>query len=206
MEQRTTFCAFILAGGRNSRMGTNKALLRTAADSPNLIERVIDRVRSAGARNIYILANEPDPYEYLDLPVVRDEAGVQGPLAGIISGLRASPCDHNLTLACDMPNIEVGFISYMTSVIGDYDALVPRWADERGNLHLEPLHAVYRRSALPKMESCASRGEFALHSCLKHLHVRYIEGAQLLPFKPARFMFRNLNSQAEWKDFVCDGP
>ena len=206
MEQRTTFCAFILAGGRNSRMGTNKALLRTAADSPNLIERVIDRVRSAGARNIYILANEPDPYEYLDLPVVRDEAGVQGPLAGIISGLRASPCDHNLTLACDMPNIEVGFISYMTSIIGAYDALVPRWADERGSLHLEPLHAVYRRSALPKLESCASRGEFALRSCLKHLDVRYIEGAELLPFKPARSMFRNLNSQAEWKDFVSDGP
>ena len=108
-------------------------------------------------------------------------------------------------LACDMPEIDAQFISYMTSISGDYDALVPRWADEGGNLHMEPLHTIYRRSALPKLESCVSRGQFALHSCLQNLHVRFIEGAELLPFKPAPILFRNLNSEDDWEKFVSDG-
>ncbi len=188
----------------SSRMGVNKALLRQSEDSPTLIERVIERVRQAKAQEVSIIANVSAPYEFLGLPIVGDDVKGIGPLGGIIGGLRASSCERNLVVACDMPGINPDIIAYMASINGDHDAIVPRWVDRLGRVRLEPLHAIYAHSSLPKLMACVASGNIALHTCLETLAVRYVDEQELAGFAGATNSFRNVNSPADWVNFLED--
>ncbi len=61
--------AVILAGGKSSRMGSNKALLEFGDET--LIER-LSRLLKEGFDEILISANDPEPYRFLGSPIVRD--------------------------------------------------------------------------------------------------------------------------------------
>ncbi len=61
--------AVILAGGKSSRMGSNKAFLKLNGKA--FIERQIDLLREM-FDEIFISANTPSEYEYLNLPVFKD--------------------------------------------------------------------------------------------------------------------------------------
>lgn len=131
--------AYVLAGGRSSRMGADKALLpfhgRTLLDRAlELARTVTASPRIVGSREKYAAYGE----------VVEDAYPGQGPLAGIHAALRASSTDFNLMLAVDTPLLKPEFLRHLASRAGSTGAVVtvPRTAD--GQLH--PLCAVYRRS------------------------------------------------------------
>jgi len=192
------FAALVLAGGQSSRMGTNKALLQAYPDGPTLIEIVIEKVREAGAQEVFIVANMREPYDFLGSPIVEDAIKDIGPLGGILGGLRASTCEQNLVVACDMPNINPAVIRKMTWLIGKYDVVVPRWVDSAGAVHVEPLHAFYSQASLSKLEACIVAGVFAPLACLPSLHTRYMEDAELAPFENLASIFRNMNRPEDW--------
>ena len=200
------FCALILAGGTSSRMGVNKAFLRASKEGPTLMERVLERVLQAGPVETYIIANESSLYESLDLPIVGDDVPGIGPLGGIISGLRASRCERNMVVACDMPNIDPRIIAYMSSIDGECDVIAPRWVDPYGEVRVEPLHAIYMISALPMLRACMDAGDLAIHNCLHKLNVRYADEAELEGFEGATNSFRNINSQGDWLNFLENCP
>ncbi len=196
------FAALVMAGGQSSRMGTNKALLQAHPGGSTLIEIVVEKVRQAGAQEVLIVANVREPYEFLGLPIVEDAVAGAGPLGGIMGGLHASNYEQNLVVACDMPNINPLVIQHMAALTGECDAVVPRWIDSSGAVHVEPLHAIYARAAQPKLEACIADGVFALHGCLQGLHVRYVEEEELSHFGNAADMFQNINRPDDWTLFT----
>ena len=198
------FAGLVLAGGLSSRMGTNKALLQAQPGSRPLIQIVVDKVRQAGAQEVLIIANLRQPYEFLGLKIVEDTIVGAGPLGGILTGLLASSYEHNLVVACDMPNINPHLIRHMAVLNENYDIVVPRWYDSSGTAHVEPLHAIYSRAALPKLEACIALGVYSLQACLPSLDVRYVEGEELVPFGNAEGIFRNLNYPEDWAVFSND--
>lgn len=183
-------------------MGTNKALLQAHPGGPTLIEIVVEKVRQAGAQEVLIIANMREPYEFLGIPIVEDAMKGAGPMGGILGGLRASTCEQNLVVACDMPNINPLVIRQMAALTREYDVVVPRWIDSAGAVHVEPLHAIYSRASLPKLEACIAAGVFTLHVCLPGLRARYIEEAELAPFGNIAAIFRNINRPEDWSSFA----
>src|SRR5437868_193761 len=91
---------FLLAGGRSSRMGRDKALL--AVGNSTLLEIVAARVRDAAGSVIVI--GPPDHYAYLGLTVQADLIPDCGPLGAVYTALKTSEADWNLLVACDMPS------------------------------------------------------------------------------------------------------
>ena len=97
--------ALLLAGGRSSRMGENKALLPFG--SGRLVDHVLKRLKAQCAP-VYLNAAEDIPFTS-DIPSVRDDiSGYAGPLAGVAAGLRRVRADlpdisHMLTAAVDTP-------------------------------------------------------------------------------------------------------
>jgi molybdopterin-guanine dinucleotide biosynthesis protein A len=92
--------AAILAGGKSSRMGANKALI-TFRGTP-MIDAVIGAVRPIAAE-IIIVADDGAPYAPLRLAVVPDIHPDRGPLGGLHAALNASLTEDILLLSCDIP-------------------------------------------------------------------------------------------------------
>lgn len=96
------FTAIILAGGKSTRMGTDKGLV-LMNDIP-MVERVISAVKKAGLSEIIIVSNNTE-YKQFGLPVFPDVIPGKGPLGGIYTGLLKSSTVKNLILSCDVPFI-----------------------------------------------------------------------------------------------------
>jgi molybdopterin-guanine dinucleotide biosynthesis protein A len=102
--------AIILSGGKSSRMGRNKALLKIG--DKTIIERVRDQMQKI-FKDVILITNTPDEYKFLDLPIYEDIYKHQGPLAGIHSGLLNSETDTNFIISCDLPLISKEMIEYL---------------------------------------------------------------------------------------------
>jgi len=136
------FSAVILAGGRSSRMGRDKAWLEV--DGRPLLARQIQIAVQTGAREIFISGREEADYSGFGHPVLRDLFVGAGPLAGIERALDAAAWPLVLVLAVDLPQMDPEFLRGLGADAADEIGVVPR-LDGR----IEPLAAYYPRKAQP---------------------------------------------------------
>jgi molybdopterin-guanine dinucleotide biosynthesis protein A len=186
----------VLCGGENRRMGGNKAFLDFAGKP--LIERIIATLRTV-CRDVIVVANEPELYAAYGARVVADAVPVKGSLVGVYSGLKNSPADLNFIVACDMPFLNSAVISFLAGLANeDIDAVVPMVADR-----CEPLHAVYRRSALAVIEDQIERRNLRISDALARMRVRYVPQQEVSCFDPMLQSFRNINTPQEYQEALC---
>lgn len=138
--------AVILAGGKSSRMGENKALL-PMKEKTN-IAKIAGELEKV-TKQLLIVTNTPEDYCFLGYPMTTDQYPGLGPLAGIHAGLSSSGTEVSIAVACDMPFIHAGIAQEMLDAADGYDAVVPEIEGR-----LQPLFAVYKKSCLPVLTSC----------------------------------------------------
>lgn len=134
------FSAVILAGGKSSRMGRDKATLTLAGET--LLERQIKLVRAVGATEVLISGGAGRDYSRFGGPVLTDHFPHAGPLAGIQSALQM--CRHQLllVLAVDMPNMTATALKELIEQSDGQIGVIPRLAGRA-----EPLAAIYPKLA-----------------------------------------------------------
>ena len=115
--------AIILAGGKSSRMGRDKAFLKI--EGVPMIRRQLKLLRKF-FKKITIVTNSPHKYKFRNVKIIKDIVPGQGPLGGIYSGLMASKSFHNFVLACDMPFIDLSLVRYMCKKARGYDVIIPK--------------------------------------------------------------------------------
>jgi len=135
----------ILAGGKSSRMGRNKAFLELG--ELTLIERIINMGKEAGITEIIVVTNEIKKYEFLDVKIVNDYYPGMGPLAGIHSGLIHSKHLNNFVIPCDMPFVATDIINILLLNQTDCQVVVPMMDGK-----YQPLTAIYTRDCIPFIE------------------------------------------------------
>jgi molybdenum cofactor guanylyltransferase len=179
----------VLSGGKNTRMGANKAFL--AVDGERMIDRAVRILREACCE-IIVVTNEPLDYLDLDATVVTDIFKGMGPLAGIHAGLFHAANPRAFVCACDMPYLSAPFIRHLLSLAGGYDIVVPA----RGG-RPEPLHAVYSRKCLPVIRRLLEQNERKVTGFYKGFRVRTVEEAETERFFAGRDPFHNVNTREE---------
>ena len=186
--------AVILAGGDSRRLGIDKALLEL--DGQTLLSRVVQKLAPL-SDDLIVVTNSPEDYEHLGLGVrfVPDERPGEGALMGIYSGLKAATYLSALTVACDMPFLNMSLLRVMLDKIAGHDAVVPRL---EGGL-LEPLHAVYGKRCLPFMASLLAQGRRRIAAFLDQVDVFYVEQATIDRLDPSGLSFMNINTAADWQ-------
>jgi molybdopterin-guanine dinucleotide biosynthesis protein A len=171
---------FVLAGGRSTRMGRDKALL--PAGPRTLLEHVAELVREA-AGNVTLIG-PAERYAHLGIPMVPDAVESQGPLGGLFTALEATSADWNLIVACDMPGLTAEFLRTLLDAaeLAGKDCLAPVTAQG-----IEPLCAVYHR----RVASAAAR---ALHAKLLKMQdfARSLDTVEWPVADPA--ILRNVNT------------
>lgn len=161
----------ILAGGKSSRMGTNKALLNI--NGKTVIETVCDKLDSI-VNNIIIVNNSFEDYQFLGRKMVKDEWREMGPLAGIHAGLSASETERNLIVACDMPFISAQLGTILLEQLSNYDVVVPEIS---GQLH--PLFAAYRKDVKIEVENALEQNKLRIRGIFQNLHVKTMDETEL---------------------------
>jgi len=159
--------AIILAGGRSSRMGSNKALLKVGEESN--IMRVRNRLQKDFSK-IILVTNHFEDYRHLNLPMVSDYYPGQGPLAGIHAGLVYSSTPVNLVVACDMPFISSTLSRFLIEQIAEDDMVVPR---QDGRLHT--LFSVFKKSMVSVIETTLNNNKYRIQDLFSQVKVKIVE-------------------------------
>ncbi len=100
-----TFTAALIAGGRSSRMGSDKAFLDWHGRP--LWEVQLARLREVGATELLVCGRKEQRFSGEDFRQVHDPVEGLGPLSGLANALRAATHDTVLVLAVDMPFVTV---------------------------------------------------------------------------------------------------
>ncbi len=186
--------ALLLAGGKSSRLGTDKAKVKLDGESV-MIQAIAEKL-SELSEDIVVSTNGRR-YEDITIPVrwATDIKPGAGSLMGLYSGLLAVKHDYAIAVACDMPFINIELLKYMLSLPRDYDALLPRIGDKT-----EQLHSIYARKCLPAMEKFLGSGRLKITAFLDEINVKYISEDIINRYDPQHLSFFNVNTAEQLKE------
>ena len=192
MDSRSGIAAIILAGGRSTRLGRDKAS-EVLLGRP-MLQHVIDRVQALVAEIVVVRAREqllPDVASAAPLRVAEDDFESRGPLGGIYSGLMATAADRSLVVACDMPLLSRPLLEEMVRRSAGCDVVMPVLA------YPEPLHAVYSRDCIAPIRERIEAGQLKITNFLGAVGVCYVREEECRALDPDLRSFTNTNTQAD---------
>jgi molybdenum cofactor guanylyltransferase len=184
---------FVLAGGRSSRMGRDKALLDVGG-VPLLVRTMLLVESVVGSATVI---GESAGIRALGLSTVPDDWPGVGPLGGIATALRVSRAPWSLVVACDLPYLTKAWLEYLVSraLASDADAVIAMNASGA-----EPLCAAYCESAEPAIRSAVSLGNLKVRSMLENLRGEVIEPEEWKRFDSDGYLFKNMNSPEDYEE------
>ena len=177
---------FVLAGGRSTRMGQDKALL-TLGGEP-LVKRGVRKLSKVCAE-VAIAGGAENLMQFGR--VIPDESSGCGPLAGIVAALEQSSFEWNLFLAVDAPFVPVSVLKALLFMAAGSPSVCVM---ARTQGVMQPLCAVYSREALAVLRQELVAGRWKI--------TRAIEAAgpvKVVDFDDASW-FANLNTPEEFAE------
>ena len=185
--KKTKFSVGILAGGKSTRMGQNKALMEF--NNNTLIGRISKEFKHNS--EVLVSAAERGVYEELGFRVIYDEHKDIGPIEGIRRVLMSASEDYVFVCAADMPFVNREIAEYIAEFISsDYDCYVV--ADEE---RLHPLCAIYSKKVLPVIEELIAKGKYKLTEIFNNVRTKFIS---LEHTNFDRKVVRNVNTRDEF--------
>jgi molybdenum cofactor guanylyltransferase len=181
--------AVVLVGGEAQRAnGQEKYFFMYQGRT--FIERLVDSLEEV-VDEIILVAKSPQQcrrfHRIRGIRCITDIRRGIGPIGGLHAGSLAARGEFIFVSACDMPCINPAVIAHLFDSIDNYDAVIPRWNPDM----LEPLHAVYRRTAL--LTYLESHDSLSLRAMVRNLSALYVPVDELKMIDPSLKTFTNIN-------------
>jgi len=192
MKTENDIAVYIIAGGKSSRMGTEKGLVQLGEH--NFIEKILLTAKKISS-HIVIVSNN-DAFKYLPFLVIEDDVKNQGPLRGIATALKHSQHNKNIVLSCDIPLINENVLLYLQNHHDKFDITVVK---HQGSA--EPLCGIYNKSCLSKIEELLNNEEFSIYKALANFNTQYLNIDKEEFFSP--LLLSNINSPAELEKIIA---
>ena len=188
--------AFILTGGRSSRMGTDKSLL--PIEGQTFTGRIAETLLKL-TDTVSVVGRETD----LRLPAVPDVYPQWGALGGLHAALTACKRDWAIVVACDLPFVTAELFLFLAEKRMDHEAVVPIQEDKRP----QPLAALYR------VEPCRQRATELIEAgrrrpldLLEAVKTRWVSFAEIRNLDQAQRFFVNINTPSDYYEATRSGP
>lgn len=159
----------LLAGGRSTRMGQDKATLRVGGRM--LAGRVLDALREVFATTL-VAGDRPD-LATPETPCVADRYPGSA-LGGIHGALAAAATPWVFVAPCDLAHPDPRLMRHLAQRREGFDVVVPR--TDGG---LEPVFALYHKNCLPHIERLLSQGSFRVYDFYDHVRTLHVEARDL---------------------------
>jgi len=179
------FAAVLLAGGRSTRMGRDKATL--LIDGQPLWQRQLATLRALHPAELFISGRRDGPYAAAGVEIIEDAIPDLGPLGGIAAALHHAESPLVLVLAIDLPAMTAEFLG---TLLQDARPTVPR-----RNNNFEPLAAIYPKSAHPIAEELLREDDRSLQRFVRRLIEDDLAQARSIVTEEWS-LFRNVNHPA----------
>ena len=166
--------AIILAGGKSTRMGFDKALMKIRGKP--IVEIIIQQLRAV-FEDIIVVTNKSEEFTGLDVIVTEDILKGSGPLGGIHAGLMLSKSKYAFLAACDMPVI---------SEKGDW---------------IEPFHALYNKDLAYDIKTNVQSGKYKIFDVIREKYIVKISEKKVREYSPGLDIFINLNHIKDLEEF-----
>ncbi len=188
----------ILAGGRSSRFGRDKAL--EVWHEKTLLEHVSTALEGCDER--FIVGGNLERYGFLNLPVHPDLELHQGSLYGLARALKLAKYPRVAVAACDTPNLTRNYWEFIAN-FSDFEVVIPENADG----FLEPLAAIYRKKSLKQVKTALEVENLKMTGWFEQfigerahsrapLQVRVVKWSELEPHFEAN-LFLNANTPSD---------
>jgi FdhD protein len=189
MPDPSSLDAVLIAGGKSSRFGEDKAFLDWNGEP--LFQRQLKKLQALGPNQLWLSANGDQDYGELPNGVIRvddDDEGL-GPVGGLLNVFKRSEAERIVVLGVDLPLMEEGFLA---KLVDDDSGIVPKT-----QRYWEPLAAVYPREAmLAILESAMEQGNRKLQRLLDKAEQSGVTRAYAVS-EGEGLLFTNLNSRED---------
>lgn len=186
MKAIKNITGIILAGGKSSRMGTDKGFL-LLNDKP-FVQYSINALKPLVSK-IMIVSDNTD-YDVFGLKRINDNTKNAGPVAGICSGLHASSTEYNLILSCDIPLINSEILQKLIDNIDDDSQIIQVKSQGKSM----PLIAIYKKDVANTFNALLKNNERRLRVAIKSC-----KSKNIILEKEHEFSTMNVNTQNELK-------
>jgi molybdopterin-guanine dinucleotide biosynthesis protein A len=186
-DDKIAFTGVVLAGGRSTPMGRDKALL-ALLNGQMLLDRALAVLSGFGASEILVSIGRDKTYGRPDTRELPDVQADCGPLGGLHACLAAAKEPLCVVLAVDLPAMTPEYLR----------RLVTRTQAKRGIVPVidssaEPLVAVYPQEELAEVQRALGAGEFSMQKLIRRLEQDGL--VECVPVAPGdRPLFANWNS------------
>lgn len=186
--------AAILAGGQARRLdGRNKAALRLG--HAVILEQQLAVLRAVVDQTV-IIASDDTPYRSYGVPIIPDLVPGAGAIGAVYTAIRSASTARTLVVACDMPFLNVPFLSHLVAAGSDVDIAIPRTA--RG---YEPLCATYSRRCADPLRRQIEAKHLKVSDVLaavRGLTIRELGPEEIAPYGQDEVLFFNINTPDDY--------
>ncbi|MBI2127420.1 MAG: molybdenum cofactor guanylyltransferase [Thaumarchaeota archaeon] len=193
--------AIVLAGGKSSRMGENKALM-TLMDK-KMLTHVIERVEEVVDSIVVAIGFQEDPDQYrMAVPphvsIISDSVNLRSPLVGMLAGIEFLSADYVSVHPCDTPLLEPSLLHHLFRRAEGHDAAISVTRDGR----VQPLNAVYKASVTySSCKEALRRGDTKCKKMIERLRdVIFLNSEELMKFDPDLRTYINVNTKKELEE------
>jgi molybdopterin-guanine dinucleotide biosynthesis protein A len=183
----------VLGGGAGKRLGyIRKSQIKIGGET--IIQRQVRKLSSLFKGVLYITS----PLEKeIELPSgvrrIFDIKPGEGPLIGLLTGLKSTSGEGVFLIGCDMPFIKEELVERILFYAqGGYEIVSP--LSEKGP---EPLASFYSKTVLPLVEEAYQRGERKLISLFSSAKTYYLGKREVKSIDPDMISFFNINKPSD---------
>jgi len=166
MIDKKHITGIILAGGKSSRIGSDKGFL--LLKNKPFIQHIIEAMQPL-VNEIIIVSNNLE-YDIFKLKRVNDLIKDSGPLAGVHTGLHYSNTENNLVLSCDVPLINTETLKKLTEQVDENAEIIQLESKDK----TMPLIAIYSKHCESKFSNLLDQGERRLRFAVNQFKVKTI--------------------------------
>ncbi len=192
IDTKVKYTGFVLAGGKSSRMGSDKGLM--SLNGKRMVEHAHD-VLAPLCTNVIILSNN-SAYHSLPYQISSDLIKNKGPLAGIYTGLSLSDTEVNLFITCDSPKLSTAFYKHLVAHLSEKEAVIPY-----DNQRLYPLTAVYRKNCLNAFGQQLKQNRLKVKEAIELIDAKRLLVDHQLPFFEEELL-ANINTIKEFESYA----
>ena len=139
MQQLSNITLIILAGGKSSRMGTDKALLEYQGKA--FVQILYDNLKNICSE--VIISSNNSEIKIEEAKTVADDIKDIGPMGGLYTCLKLSKTDFNIVVSVDTPFISAKLLTEVYEQSQQYDISIIEH-----NKKTHPLIGVYHKNVV----------------------------------------------------------